>query len=737
MQEEVKENKRFKITGRGMSHEKLFANPKLTPTVGAGGQYSVNVQKPQQTSWERLANGLGSMMAAGSAIQQSDVAASELAQQQVADASLEDLARMKRESMELEDSMYKANGFVDRLTRTGKASVIENPLTFSRAQSAYGARIAQEEYQGELNKRLAEAKLNAKKDPKASYSPVDIQKELSDEFREKYSLDNGGSATNAFDRSVAAFNKNTLTREFNEATKIADAHQTLNLAPAWKNYTEIISNENTSQAEKDEALKKINQSGAGLGLSSINKSMILYGQEMVSDGDFVGLRAFIKQAKDSKNVIGGYPLGSPAYAETLNRLEYMADKLEDDEDKKGSISNAKVEAEFRDIANVLSSKRGDDVFSMEESYGVEGLDKAESYEQAWQILQNNFRDKARKGGFLSRIDSAVVDVESNLDSYDERQSEKLGREAQSTVNDTLKSNKEGHVLSLAIDNAKDEFGNNNQAKLKVAELEGTYRARLLGIENSVERGDYPEGATQIVDDNDNVIPYPKLGDDQKKAAVVESMSHIASTSQEALGDIRKSEQDRIKEEVKDKAAKKSAEENTSKFKSTFDNLELGDRLVKNLEMTDNDMYNAVHMVNGDEGIKNYVRDTKPKGESLKIIKNINKAIKAQEVRGSRPITLRSGRIVTPSFTQPVDESQIEKMKIVSKHYNDNTIVSVDELPNDSYGYMASRDFYLRPDNVRDLKYDGNIPDEVLLERLRVVDSSLSLADIKTMKHTAK
>ena len=734
MQQEVKENKRFKISDRSVSSDKLFANPKLTPTVGAGGQYSVTPQKPQQSSWERLAEGLAGMNTALGAIAQSDVAASELAQQQVADASLEDLARMKRESMELEDSMYKANGFVDRLTRTGKASVIENPLTFSRAQSAYGARIAQEEYQGELNKRLAEAKLNAKKDPKASYSPVAIQKELSDEFQEKYGLENGGSATNAFDRSVAAFNKNTLTREFNEATKIADAHQTLNLAPSWKNYTEIITNENASQAEKDEALKKVNQSGAGLGLSSINKSMILYGQEMVSDGDFVGLRAFVKRSKDSKNVIGGYPLGSPAYAETLNRLEYMADKLEDDEDKKGSISNAKVEAEYRDIANVLASKRGDDVFSMEESYGVEGLDEAESYEEAWQILQNNFRDKARKGGFLSRIDSASVDIENNLDSYDERQSEKVERETQGVVNDTLKGNKENNNLSLAIQNSKNEF-DDNQTKLKVIELEGVHRARLLDIADTTGRGEYPEGSTQIIDSAGEVVPYNKLGFNQRKAAISESISHISLSSQEELGNIRKSEQDRIKEELKTKQSNVSAESKTATHKAAYENIELDSKLADGLGLSENTIHNAAKLGYNDEETVSYYRNYAPKGESLSLLKTLNQAIKSGQVRPKYYAPARGEWFYMKS--SPIEESEVTKVTTIANRLNKNTIVSMDELPNDANGYMASRGYYLRPDNVRDLKYDGNIPDEVLLERLRVVDSSLSLADIKTMKHTAK
>jgi len=733
MQEEVKDNKRFKISNRSVSASELFNNPTLNPTVGAGGQYRVNVQQQPKTSWEKLAEGLGSMMGAANAIQKSDVAAGELAEQQVADASLEELAAMKQEAAELEDGMYKANGFIDRLTRTGKASIIENPLTFSRAQAAYGARIAQEDYQGELSKRLAEAKMAAKKDPNVTYNPISIQTSLSDEINEKYGLDKGGSATNSFNRSVAAFNKNTLAREFDDATKIADAHQTIGAAPVFKDYTRIISDKNSTQEQKSEALNKINQATAGLGLSSVNKSLMMYGQEQISDGDYVGLHKFIKEAKDSTNVLGGYPLGSPAYAETLNRLEYMADKASEDESNKGSVSNAKVEAKFRQVSNIIVDQKDNDIFEMKEDYGIKGLKEASSYEEAQQIVNSFFRSKAKAGGFPARIDSAIVDVENNIENVAERELEKLEIEARQEVNKTLNGNQENNVTNVALKNAKDEAPNNAQL-LEIETIEGKHRSKLLEIQEAVGRNEYPKGSTEDVIDGE-VVTYKELDYKQKNTAINEAINAVGLSTQEELGAVRKEGELKEKELAEIKDSKISKEDKDGTFRSTYEGVEISDHIRRNAGMTENDMYNVAKLINKDPSTESYFRNGKPKEESLNIIRQLRNGINNKQIVSNRPLTLRSGRVVTPSTIADVDEDESKRLLRIANAINENTVVSLDEIPLTSDGYMPSRIFNLSENNVRDLTYDKNIPDKVLLERLRIIDSSLSLADIKLMKNT--
>jgi len=132
--------------------------------------------------------------------------------------SLEEIEESAKLLKETEDKMYEQNGFIDRLTRTGKMSVIENPLTFSRAQRAAGSRVGSERYKVELTKRLQDAQ-NEYRVSGTPYVIEDIQRGLTDEIVSELGMEEGSSIQRGFSDIAAKVNSETRQRYFDEQTR--------------------------------------------------------------------------------------------------------------------------------------------------------------------------------------------------------------------------------------------------------------------------------------------------------------------------------------------------------------------------------------------------------------------------------------------------------------------------------------------------------------------------------------
>ena len=105
MAEKVEENKRVKVTDRSVGTSQLFKNNKLIPTVGAGGQFTVQVEQPKQSAFSRLAEGLSTFNTALQAVGESNIAASDQAIQKASELSLEDAQAAAVELKDAEDEI--------------------------------------------------------------------------------------------------------------------------------------------------------------------------------------------------------------------------------------------------------------------------------------------------------------------------------------------------------------------------------------------------------------------------------------------------------------------------------------------------------------------------------------------------------------------------------------------------------------------------------------------------------
>jgi len=733
MQQEVKENKRFKISDRNLSSDKLFANPTVQPTVGAGGQYSVRVQEQPKNSWEKLSESLAGMNAALGAIAQSDIAASELSQQMEADQSVEESKRLYQESKDLENGLYKANGFVDRLTRTGKASIIENPMTFSRARASYGARVAQEEYQGELNKRLLEAKRIAKNNPEAGYNPEAIQKGLMDEMRSEYGLDDGGSAANAFDRSVKAFNKNTLAREFDEATKISQAHGTIALAPVFKNYAELLDN-GASQLELDEAMEKIQQAGAGLGNTHIKKALEMYGMEAALDGDLKSLGNFLEWAKESNSKFGGYAIGSPAYADSLTKIEGLLDRAMKEGEDEGAMKQSNVVRKYNNINTVINSQ-DDDAFSLDDDYGIEGLNLATNKQQALEILDNHFRSLSKEGGFPQRIDAEII---KNSESWkNKRIAEEDTREnkMRGDVNTAMQSTPERVNNEVAIKMATSA---NEDDRSRVIQLEKEEVARTSEMHSIYQqaRDDYPAGSERVVDADGKEVKWSDLDDPQQTQIVKDAVTEAYKRSNARIGDIESQWASEDRQKRQDDFNKKTEESKNTEFESTYERFKLPAGVGKVSQYLD---VNLAKAYKGDGQMDKYIAERMPKDVKLQDLLKINKAIKggSYQKTQSRYGTIGGYGGSTVTVEELYTDEEVKNLESLADELNKRTPISYKELVNgnkDGGGYLPSRSFYLTSDTIDGLWIeDDSVSDEDMLQELQKYDPSLSLADVNKFK----
>jgi len=352
MQQEVKENKRFKISDRNLSSDKLFANPTVQPTVGAGGQYSVRVQEQPKNSWEKLSESLAGMMGAASAIQQWDVADNEAAQQVVSEMSDEEFkaaVQQAEEANEAEKGLFESGKFVDRLTRLGKASPTENPLTFTRGQHAAGMRIGRDEYAPMVEQRLKDAR-KAFESNGTPYTVEDIQSQVKDEIQEKYGMADTFSLQRGFDKAIASEVKAQKIRDINEKDRLQRVRREGDSAIAvGAAMDKMIGADITVRKE---IMQDLNMQLNDMSPAEINRSIAKAARDAALDSPET-LSAMQKLFAEDGNKLGGYPLNSPAFATVRTLMDDLAEKVEVESKRQNNKEKSEVNKKMSESRSAI------------------------------------------------------------------------------------------------------------------------------------------------------------------------------------------------------------------------------------------------------------------------------------------------------------------------------------------------------------------------------------------------
>ena len=350
--EEVKENTRASITS-GLNRNTILNRPSAQPTVGAGGQYQVNVQSQPEGKFSKLAKGWSAFNTTLGALAESNVAASELATQQASEMTLEQIEENSRILKETEDKMYEQNSFIDRLTRKGKMSIIENPLTFSRAQRAAGTKLGTDRYKVEVNKRLQEAQKEYRRNG-TEYVIEDIQRQVYDEILSDTSMDEGSSMQRGFSDIASKVNTETRQRYFDEQSRAGVIREVGNVS----NEVSTIFGSSGTIEEKARKLMELKGRQEHIGGDGFIKAIRVGFDDLASKNPDLAMESVtdIRDQKYSNVKLGGFALGSAVYDNALDDIEASIDRelrKQQAETIKQVDDKKKV---WREVASALNSR---------------------------------------------------------------------------------------------------------------------------------------------------------------------------------------------------------------------------------------------------------------------------------------------------------------------------------------------------------------------------------------------
>ena len=351
--EEVKENVRYKVTGRSVGTSEFLNKPSAQPTVGAGGQYQVNVQSQPEGGMAKLARGLSAFSTTLGALASAQVAQEEIAEKREAELSLEESHRLAELAREQEDRFFTAGGFIDRMVRTGKASAQSNPLFYSRGRRAYGIKVAEQRYASEVSQALHDAQQAYKKDPAKTYSVNEIQNSVAERIKAEYGITDTASSESGFNQVAAKMNTQQTIRDVEAQDKITRTHSIIHKADEIASV--IIGSELMSPEQILQAFKRSDSFDNSL---SAKDNAIAFKMAMRKgmDRNPIETKRFIDargkgQFADLK--MGGYSLSSTVYQDAFDDADNLYEQWERDTQRKNDISDNKIEAGFKRELNAV------------------------------------------------------------------------------------------------------------------------------------------------------------------------------------------------------------------------------------------------------------------------------------------------------------------------------------------------------------------------------------------------
>lgn len=578
--EQVNDNVRYAVNSPNSSRSSLrgagLNTESLRPTVGAGGQYQVSVQTPAKTSAEKLAESLAVLDDTVGKIVESNVAQSELAVQQQADMELEDVQSKALEAKEVEESIYKAGSFVDRLVRTGQRPAQGNPLFYTRARRAYGERVANEEYNKRVSTALSEARKAYRSDPEKSYVTADIMKSVADEVREEFGIDEG-SAGAGFGNIAARLNNSHTVRDLEYQDKITRTHSVVQKADeiaAAIMGSHLQDNAATAELLKDVFSRHANlsakDSGAALyaGLSKAVNSGALGANEAqafinnIRSGEFKGLK------------LGGFDIASTAFDQTLERIETDIQRQEDRNERESEVNTTALKREVTDaLTSALRLDYSQGGVPIEEILAdvpddLVGSTVASS-EEAMNVIESAYIANNEAGKFAIR--SAVHTFDVNSENRERALKVQEDSYAGGRLGYTMRgfSNEYQRVKNLQSDQMVSE-----NVKTDISAAERQFRTD----HNEVVKNGTLKGKPVMIGD----VPFTEASDEQQQLYLDGLFQDFVSATYKA----------QAKEQVNLELAEKQAEEENLKrassesqedlFKANLDNVSIGRKKIQSL-----------------------------------------------------------------------------------------------------------------------------------------------------------
>lgn len=625
MQQEVKENKRFKISDRSVSSDKLFANPKLTPTVGAGGQYSVTPQKPQQSSWERLAEGLGSMMGAAGAIQQSTVAANEASEKvvgEMTDREFQDAVAKAQEAQDVEKGMFDAGKFVDKLTRTGSASIAENPLTYTRGLQAAGLRVGREEYAPLVEQRLMDARKNMAANPDASYSIEQIQGEVKQELMDKYGMEGTFSMQRGFEKAISSEMKAQKIRDINEKDRLQkvrrEGESSIAIGVAMDKMV------GADSATRKEIMKDLNMQLNDLPTAAIIKASA----KVVRDAELDSPETLSEMQKifaEDGNKLGGYPLNSPVFSSVrtlMNDLQERAEgKVIRDNNKEKVDLQRGMDADVNAIRNVTNNTFADTGIKP-----VEGLDMNRVYDDK-QTMLNDYRNAVManipKGKNHLYSDVVYSEVDATEDQIKNR------KESEVKVQAGIDLSVAKQLASTDMFNFKQEVGKGTREAIARDDLPSLrahqsadqhFTDSLLNIQRDLEDGVMPEGIVLPKNSQGEEESWDSMSDKSRQRALSDLIKKREYEARSILGE-GLGEKDAIdRRDIDDDYKALEEKAKGSSFKSNYKAMEIPSRVKRGFGLDD---YIDFHVANAASGNPESRSHLKSKDQQEKLSKAID------------------------------------------------------------------------------------------------------------------
>ena len=563
--EEVKENTRASITS-GLNRNTILNRPSAQPTVGAGGQYQVNVQAQPEGKFSKLAKGLSAFNTMLGALAESNVAAGNLAMQQQSEMTLEEIEENNKALKETEGKLYEQNSFIDRLTRKGKSSMLENPLTFSRAQRAAGARVGAEEYKNTVSKRMLEAQNNFKRN-RVEYNVNDILTGAQDEIFQKYGMDQGSSIMRGFSDAASKFNSEARLRDFAVQDKIATAFREGDAAESI--YAAVASagtmkEAQWSLAENSKMMNDIGVDGGKRALAAATMKLVAENKlqaENLLASKMEGMLSGVK--------IGGVSIDSPVYESIWGQMDNMLDAADREEERENNISASEVKGEITNAvkAGLQKFPSGAKLSDLQAFSSVPLQGDPESMipvEDFADVFAQGYIDSGRIGerdGFSAAYqgDEGVRARQARVKSERDGVIEDVARDA--------KRAEDGSFVKVSVRGkaVEQSLGNMDEAtRTRLVTTQRSFINNMETVKADLMRGELPDGAT---------LPKDEDGDDKEDDTTwtQDDIDKMYSQSlkfheQKAMDDLA-----RVVADSEAEARKESAKTMMSQDKDTIEN----------------------------------------------------------------------------------------------------------------------------------------------------------------------
>lgn len=663
MAEKVEENKRVKISDRSVGSSQLFQNKTLNPTVGAGGQYTVQVETPAKSGFTRLAEGLATINPALQAVGESDMAYSDLAVQQASEMTMEEVKANTIALKDTENHLYKQNGWIDRLTRTGKASVLENPLTFSRAQRAAGTRIGAESYKESLSSKVLQAQQDFKNN-RTEYDVNSIITQTQNETFEQFGIEKGSSLMSGFGSAAGKLNSEIRIRDLTIKDKIAQAYSEGDGGMGFYNALKSSSNVGEMVAN----LNEVSSQHGNLGVDG-SKRFIQAALSKLANEDPQEARAFLKnmQSGELKGInFGGVDIGSPVFENVYDSVRSELTRIE----RKNESENAESEGKItKEVSNDIRNAKWEhpDGATAEELRHI-GIEVPETYGDAEvipssdyaKIVSDSYKSKYPAmqrgiGAAAASGNQSVIGIEAGQKSQQDRL---VARTFDSVVGEERGMNASVKFqLNQQMRTAKGEG-----LKKKIFMVQESMKGKLENIRNSFLAGDLPVGVDPLLDENDQEIPVSRWTGDQLKSGMTTAINNVLQESSDKV-DSMVSDRVALAEQESKKAFNESTKDSKeNSYKTQFKDYDLSDEIMAVAGISKNDQGNIIQASLGSKEAVNYALLYEDKGKVEARITNINKLIK----KGSYTRVGKSMGMY--NFETTIDEPFSEKeMKILDRY----------------------------------------------------------------------